>query len=110
MVTIPEQVAHWRAMSQNTLSLPTRISHITHQGRELRVIRPEKLSTGIILHRGPSELNATANQPALRQLLAAWSLAAISTRSIVFLPLRQNAAQDREGAGPWRTPPPTHCS
>lgn len=80
-----------------TLSLQTRISNVRHGGRDLRVIRPCHLAPGIVLQGRPKVLHMEVDRVGLEQLIAAWSLAVFSPRSIIFLPLRQNT--DRAGAG-----------
>ena len=78
-----------------TLSLQTRVSNVRHGGRDLRVIRPCHLAPGIVLQGRPEVLHMEADRAGLEQLVAAWSLAAFSPRSIIFLPLRQNADGSR---------------
>jgi len=78
-----------------TLSLQTRISHVRHGGRELRVIRACHLAPGIVLQGWPELLHMEVDRVGLEQLIAAWSLAVFSPRSIIFLPLRQNTARSR---------------
>ena len=78
-----------------TLSLQTRISNIRHNGRDLRVIRPRHLAPGIVLQGRPKVLHMEVDRLGLEQLIAAWSLAVFSPRSIIFLPLRQNTDRSR---------------
>lgn len=78
-------------MSDTVLSLETCISQVPFRGRELRIIRPRQLAPGITLRHLHNVLHAQADRTGLEQLAACWCLAAFSTRSIVFVPLRRNA-------------------
>lgn len=80
-------------MPDTALRLETRISHVRHDGRELRIIRPHRLEPGLVLLGWPGFVHVDGDRAGLEQLTAAWSLAACSPRSIVFLPLRRNAAR-----------------
>lgn len=78
-----------------TLSLQTRVSNVRHGGRDLRVIRPCHLAPGIVLQGWPDVLHMQVDRVGLEQLIAAWSLAVFSPRSIIFLPLRQKTDRPR---------------
>lgn len=78
-----------------TMSLQTRVSHVRHGGRDLRVIRPCHLAPGIVLQGWPEVLHMQVDRVGLEQLIAAWSLAVFSPRSIIFLPLRQDSDRSR---------------
>ena len=80
---------------ETTLSLQTRISNVRHGGRDLRVIRPCHPAPGIVLQGWPEVLHMQVDPDGLEQLIAAWSLAVFSPRSIIFLPLRKNTDRSR---------------
>lgn len=78
-----------------TFNLQTRISNVRFGGRDLRIIRPSHPAPGIALRALPELLHIEADQTGLEQLMAAWSLAVFSPRSIIYLPIRQNPGRVR---------------
>ena len=72
------------------LELRTRISRVGVDGREYRVIRPDKPAVRLVLHDQDYWLNGFADRAAIRQLGTLWALASVSPRSIVHVPMRQN--------------------
>lgn len=59
-------------------------------GREYRVIRPDRPAGRLVLHDESHWYSGFADRDALAQLTTLWSLAAASPRSIVQVPTRQN--------------------
>ena len=74
------------------LELRTRISRVGLDGREYRVIRPDRPATRLVLHDDSFWYSGYADREALSQLAALWSLAAVSPRSIIHVPTRHNAS------------------
>lgn len=74
------------------LELRTRISRVGLDGREYRVIRPDQPASRLVLHDDEVWYAGFADREALTQLAALWSLAALSPRSIIHVPTRQNAS------------------
>ena len=72
------------------LELRTRISHVGVDGREYRVIRPDRPAPRLVLHDGSFWYAGYADLDAFKQLTVLWALAAASPRSIVYVPMRQN--------------------
>jgi hypothetical protein len=70
--------------------LRTRISRVGLDGREYRVIRPDRPAGRLVLHDESHWYSGFADRDALAQLTTLWSLAAASPRSIVQVPTRQN--------------------
>jgi hypothetical protein len=70
--------------------LRTRISRVGLDGREYRVIRPDRPAGRLVLHDESHWYSGFADRDALAQLTTLWSLAAVSPRSIVQVPTRQN--------------------
>lgn len=92
-MTDPAGTADLADPADTALRLETRISHVRHDGRDHRVVRPRQLATGFVLQSWTNVLTLDVDRPALDQLAAAWSLAAFSPRSIIFLPSRRNAGR-----------------
>lgn len=74
------------------LELRTRISRVGLDGREYRVIRPDRPATRLVLHDDSFWYSGYADREALSQLATLWSLAAVSPRSIIHVPTRHNAS------------------
>jgi hypothetical protein len=74
------------------LELRTRISRVGLDGREHRVIRPDRPATRLVLHDDSFWYSGYADREALAQLATLWSLAAVSPRSIIHVPTRQNTS------------------
>jgi hypothetical protein len=74
-------------MTDTALRLETRISRVRHDRRDLRVIRLAE-EPRVLLYRRPRALGLHADSTGLRQLGGAFSLAAYSPHSIVYLRLR----------------------
>jgi hypothetical protein len=74
------------------LELRTRISRVSLDGREYRVIRPDRPAPRMVLHDGDHAYHGYADLVAVKQLATLWALAAASARSIVYVPLRQNTS------------------
>ncbi|WP_344655191.1 hypothetical protein [Catenulispora subtropica] len=73
-----------------TLELRTRISRVALEGREYRVIRPDRPEARMVLLDQDVWLGGYADRPAIKQLVTLWALAAGSPRSLVYVPMRQN--------------------
>ncbi|WP_370348983.1 hypothetical protein [Catenulispora sp. EB89] len=74
------------------LELRTRISRVGLDGREYRVIRPDRPATRLVLHDNSFWYSGFADREALTQLATLWSLAAVSPHSIIHVPTRHNAS------------------
>jgi hypothetical protein len=74
------------------LELRTRISRAGLDGREYRVIRPDRPASRMVMLDQSHWLSGYADRDAVKQLATLWSLAAVSPRSIVYLPMRQNTS------------------
>jgi len=74
------------------LELRTRISRVGLDGREHRVIRPDRPATRLVLHDDSFWYSGYADREALAQLATLWSLAAVSPRSIIHVPTRRNTS------------------
>lgn len=72
--------------------LRTRISRVAVDGREYRVIRPDRPATRLVLHDESFWYSGWADRAALAQLATLWSLAALSPRSVIHIPTRQNTS------------------
>ena len=75
-----------------TLELRTRISRVGLDGREYRVIRPDRPASRLVVLDQDFWLAGYADRDAVKQLGTLWSLAAVSPRSIVHVPMRQNTS------------------
>ncbi|MBS2548235.1 hypothetical protein KGQ19_15320 [Catenulispora sp. NL8] len=75
------------------LELRTRISHVGMDGREYRVIRPDRPAPRLVLHDESLWYSGFADLDAFKQLTVLWALAAASPRSIVYVPMRQNLSR-----------------
>jgi hypothetical protein len=74
------------------LELRTRISRAGLDGREYRVIRPDRPASRLVMLDQSAWLAGYADRDAVKQLATLWSLAAASPRSIVYLPMRRNTS------------------
>jgi hypothetical protein len=76
------------------LELRTRISHVRADGREYRVIRPDRTAPRLVVLDQDYWLNGFADRAAIQQLATLWALAAVSPRSIVHVPMRRNGSPE----------------
>lgn len=80
------------ARKRGVLELRTLINHVRVDGREYRLIRPDRTANRLVLLDQEYWLNGFADRAAIKQLAALWALAAVSPRSIVHIPMRQNGS------------------
>ncbi|GAA2059640.1 hypothetical protein GCM10009839_82600 [Catenulispora yoronensis] len=79
------------------LELRTRISRVNAEGREYRVVRPDRPAPRLVLIEHDRWLDGFADQAAIKQLATLWALASGSPRSLIYLPMRQNKSPYEDG-------------